>query len=513
MLAKSGTTKVLDFGLATFMDDGTQTQHTDEEFMELWQTRGYRTHQGALMGTMPYMSPEQWGADDVDERSDIWAVGIILWRLICGKHPLAPLTRDRIASVIRLDVAMPSLAEQRPDLGALATIVDRCLHKRLAERMPSAQTLLEQLEAVVGGSGRAGLPEPGRAVNPYAGLAAFQEADAARFFGRERDIASVLAKIYSRRLVTVLGPLGAGKSSLLRAGVIPALKRSGQRWQTLTVRPGRQPLVALARVLADVHSKAGDRPTRDSGSRTDSPTEWISLLRYEPGSLGAALRAHCRQHGSRILLFVDQFEELYTLGTTRDERAAFVACLEGVADDESSPLRVVLSLRSDFLDRVTEDRAFGGEITRGLFLLPPMGRNELDQALRRPLEAAGHTFENDELVTTMLDDLQATRSPLPLLQFTAARLWELRDRDRRQITQASYGQLGGVAGALASHADTVLAGMPRDRLRLARAVLERLVTPEQTRAIVTRAELGQLAPTDAGQSNIKAVIEQLAEAR
>ncbi|MEM9492186.1 MAG: protein kinase, partial [Myxococcota bacterium] len=315
---------------------------------------------------------------------------------------------------------------------------------------------------------------------------------------------------------TVAGPSGAGKSSLVRAGVIPALKRSGQRWQAIIMRPGRRPLDALARILAELvplSASSGWPAASDGGAEADDPSAVLARLRDQPGALGAALRARCRQDQSRILLLVDQFEELYTLDVASAERTAFLACLEGVADDESSPLRAVLSLRSDFLDRAAEDRAFGSEITRGLILLPPLGRDELDRALRRPLDAVGHTFESDDLVATMLDALQATRSPLPLLQFTAARLWDLRDRDNRQITRASYDQLGGVAGALASHADTVLASMTSDRRRLARAVFERLVTPERTRAIVTVAELAELAPTDADQDAARAVVEQLAEVR
>ncbi|MEM9489997.1 MAG: serine/threonine-protein kinase, partial [Myxococcota bacterium] len=521
MLDSSGTTKVLDFGLATVMEENAIAETRDHDFMELWQVRGFRTRRGAVMGTLPYMSPEQWGAGEIDERSDIWAVGMILWELTCGRHPLAPLTRERLMSVARLEVALPSLAELRPDLGPLATIVDRCLHKRASERTPSAVVLVEQLEAVASGADTAGLLDPDRTANPFAGLAAFQEADAARFFGRERDIARVLAELRNCRLVTVAGPSGAGKSSLVRAGVIPALKRSGQRWRALTVRPGRQPLTALAQILTEVLaelkpssalSSSADIDTQ-GGEGAETPTALRARLRDRPGALGAALRARCRHDGTRILLFVDQFEELYTLGAKRSERAAFTACLEGVADDESSPLRVLLSLRSDFLDRAAEDRTFGSEMTRRLILLPLLGRDELEQALRRPLDAVGHSFESDDLVATMLDALQATRSPLPLLQFTAARLWDMRDRGSRQITKASYDELGGLAGALAGHADTVLASLTNDRRRLARAMLERLVTPEQTRAIVTRAELGRLVSTGASHSDIEAVIEQLARAR
>src|SRR5262249_45067348 len=149
-------------------------------------------------------------------------------------------------------------------------------------------------------------------------------------------------------LLTVAGPSGAGKSSFVRAGVIAALKRSGEGWEAFTLRPGRAPLTALSDVIVQLTQVAAD-----SGPEGGNPAESMAALRRQPGVLGAQLRARCRKRGGahRLLLFVDQFEELYTLVTDPEERAAFIACLEGAADDASSPLRVVLSIRSDFLDR------------------------------------------------------------------------------------------------------------------------------------------------------------------
>src|SRR5262249_53760136 len=159
-----------------------------------------------------------------------------------------------------------------------------------------------------------------------------------------------------------------------------------------------------------------------------------------PGLLGAELRARCRRQARRhrILLFVDQFEELYTQDIEPGDRATFIACLSGAADDASSPLRVMLSIRSDFLDRLADDRRFLTEVTRGLSFLPPMGPEELREALTRPLEEAGYRFESDEVALRMLDALERTRSPLPLLQFTAQKLWEARDRERKLVRRESY---------------------------------------------------------------------------
>src|SRR5262249_6940124 len=175
----------------------------------------------------------------------------------------------------------------------------------------------------------------------------------------------------------------------------------------------------------------------------------------------------------------------------------FLACVAAVADDATSPLRVLMTMRSDFLDRLAEDRRLGAEITRGLVLLSPMDDAGMREALVRPVEASEHRFDPPALVDRMVAPLAAAQGALPLLQFTAARLWERRDRDRRLLTEASYEQIGGVAGALAMHADAVLAATSLAQQALVRAVLERLVTPERTRAPVSATELRALRPDPA----------------
>ncbi|XYH98708.1 protein kinase domain-containing protein [Sorangium sp. So ce1128] len=517
-LDDAGGLKVLDFGLAKRIDAGVIPAVAIARRARAGDAG--RHQKSAIAGTPGYMAPEQLLGRDIDGRTDLWAVGVMLYELLTGKHPLYPFSSARLPEIADVDVPMPSLSERHPEVGALGAITDRCLKKRKEERIGSAMELLDELDALVPSRRALRLGED---ESPFAGLSAFQEADAARFFGRDRDIAALKARGRSQQLLVITGPSGAGKSSFVRAGVIPALKGSGDRWEAFVLRPGRRPLSALADVLVQVaEAESASGAAAGSEAMAGAPElpdheALVATLRAQPGVLGARLRARCRHEGTRrrMVLFVDQLEELYTLGASSEELAAFVACLEGAADDASSPLRVVLAVRSDFLERVAEDRNFMTDVTHGLWFLPPMGRDDLREALTRPLTAAGYRFETAEMVEHMLCTLEGTRSPLPLLQFTAAKLWETRDRKRRLLTRASYEQLGGVAGALSAHADAVLSALSPRQQRLARTVLLRLVTPERTRAVVSLDELREAAH-DGGagaDDGVEQVIQHLAGAR
>ncbi|MBK9265540.1 MAG: protein kinase [Polyangiaceae bacterium] len=464
MLLDSGQVKVLDFGIASFVEREERTR----------------------AGTRAYMSPEQWRGDSVDARSDIWAVGIMLYELLDGAHPLPVEQRERVRD---LDTPMPSLAETRPQLAGLADVVARCLRKRADERFQSAEELLAALEPWVARSKATSLGEDNC---PFAGLGAFQEGDADRFFGRERDSIAVLGRLGRQPLVAIAGPSGAGKSSLVRAGLIPALRRSGEAWDALVVRPGRAPMAALHEALRG-EMIAGE-------------------LQTSPAMFGMSLRSRCRNEGPahRLLVFVDQFEELYTLGATEPERNAFLACLLAAADDPSSPLRVVLGIRSDFLDRLVENRAFLAQVSTGLYLLPPIQGDGLREALIEPVLAAGYHFEDEGIVAEMLDELSHAKTPLPLLQFSASALWEARDHERKRLTRAAYEAMGGVAGALAKHADAVVMGLSGKEQTMCRAILLRLVTPERTRAIAPLQELVALSKEPAV---IEGIIDRLVAAR
>jgi serine/threonine protein kinase len=538
MIAESGTVKVRDFGIAELPRDaaeiqaqptsgfaplarGEDTAHreTDEDARARAGLDGtldgtqQPAQTEALLETKAYMAPEQWNAASIDGRADLWAIGVILYEMVKGEHPLAPLSRYAVATVRQLDIPMPSAEASFPLLGPL---IDRCLRKPVDERLGSARELCAALEEIA-------RPHPGSPSgegdeeNPYAGLAAFEERDAVRFFGRETAALQIVLRLDEQPLLALVGASGAGKSSLMRAGVIPALKRGGA-WEAFVIRPGPRPLATLAALLleqAGQHSSPwedtlGDRSEAPPPPRSN-PASVLERLRQEPGLLGTQMRSRARGRKERVLLFVDQLEELYTLAREED-RAVFLACLAGAADDVSSPLRVVLAIRQDFLDRLAASAAtFADPMSRGAVFVGPLEERGLERALVAPAEARGFRFESEALVKEMLGALAGSANALPLLQFTAAKLWEGRDEEKGRLTEASYRASGGVSGALSRHADSVIGALSASEQRAARRLFLRLVTPERTRAVVSLRDL--LAPGGARASELPRVLSRLIEAR
>ena len=324
---------------------------------------------------------------------------------------------------------------------------------------------------------------------PYRGLAAFTADDADMFFGRDREVDAFVNRLRTQPLLSVVGPSGAGKSSFIHAGVVPAL---GAGWRTITVRPGPAPLATLQSRLS--------RDGIDVGALDDELADY-------PGALGAHLRAFARAGGGSVLLVVDQFEELFTLGAGEPESSRYAAGLVRAARSADDPVRVVITLRDDFLARAARVPELRARLAAGLQLVTTPLPHELLEIVTRPAARLGYDFDDPELPGRMVEEVADQRGALALLSFTAANMWELRDRHFCRLTRASYDSMGGVGGALAQHAEATIDAMSREQRALVREAFRHLVMSEGTRAALERDDLAQLlGGGDAAQSTIEALV-------
>ena len=345
---------------------------------------------------------------------------------------------------------------------------------------------LAQLENAVQAAGQGGAlalrqDDPRTRICPYRGLFYFREEDSALFFGRETAIEQLHAALQRNTMVAVAGLWGSGKSSLVRAGLVPRLRRDREvGWEIATLMPGEQPMRALAAALAPLLApdKAFSQNERLAGAR-------LLADRFADGSVvlrDVVVRILEQQPGSqRLLLVADQWEELYTMCRSPLAWRAFVGeLLDATAH---SPLRVVLTLRQDFVAEALKFRPLEERLRDVQIRLGPLTRPELEQAILRPAELVGLHFE-EGLLSRMLDDTGDAADNLPLLQFALRRLWDQR-RDGRLLREV-YEGMGGLGGAMADTAQRFLDRLPEEERKNLRNLFLELVRPDEHRNLSRR---------------------------
>ncbi|MGH2630630.1 MAG: BTAD domain-containing putative transcriptional regulator [Actinomycetota bacterium] len=379
--------------------------------------------------------------------------------------------------------------------GPLQELVDRV---DAGPDVPPAATFVEAARSSLEPDTSAAL-EPRDVRNPYKGLRAFTSADARDFFGRgeltERLVARLNESGSAGRFLAVVGPSGSGKSSVVRAGLIPAI-RGGALGEAgacsiAEMFPGPHPVDEMAAALLRI----AVRPTPRLHDLVDSGTR---------GLLDAVELV--APEGSEVVLVIDQFEELFTLTTTNEhERELFLESLRVATADPRSRVRVIVTLRADFYDRPLVYPRFGELLASRTEAVPPMTPDELEQAIRAPAEQEGVRPEPG-LVAEMVADVAHQPGALPLLQYALTELFERRDRDRLIVD--AYREIGGVAGALSARAERSYEATDADGRRAIRQVFLRLVTlgegRQDTRRRVARGELDDL---DLDPAQVDAVLE------
>jgi len=435
---------------------------------------------GVRCGTVGYIDPIVVSTGvPATPSSDLYALGAMLFECVTGKVPAAarmPDGRGLKGEVLDGRMAAPPLLEVAPAAPpSLARLIDALLAPDRRERPTSAEWVairLEQVRHELAGVARALPPED---VGPFRGLGRFEVGDRDVYFGRASEVAAALETLRSRGVAALIGPSGSGKSSLARAGVLPAIASGGlggwpKKWDTAVVEPGADPRAALGAALARFVPGAKD---------------------LSPEALVVALADRAQRDGVGVALLVDQLEEVATIASGASQ--AWAVALLGRLGEQALPgVRVVVAARRDLLDPLLALGGLGRALVRGLVLIEPITDVTWGDVLDQALAAYGYALEDDALKGELLADLKLTASAMPLVQFALTELWHKRSRETKKVTRDGLRAIGGIAGALERHADATLAEIARSQpgaLLAARAVLLALTTPQGTRAARKMSEL------------------------
>jgi tRNA A-37 threonylcarbamoyl transferase component Bud32 len=467
--------KVIDFGLATADRSAPKATKDDPALV------------AAMSGGTPlYMAPELWRGEEATPRTDVYALGLSFFFALTGRVPFEANTVGQLADAICSSEPFPDVRELRPDLPApLARVLARAIEKTASARL-SSDELVAALVAAASAARARRVPGAG----PYRGLVSYSAAERDVFFGRDAEVAEVLEHLRAESGVVLVGPSGSGKSSLARAGVVPAIEEGalggGVVYGSVLLEPRAHPIHSLAAALA-----------RRLGS---AEKDVLAFLTATPERLGESLRAALPGEAG-VVIVVDQLEELATLSDSA-EAHRFAVALGSILTVGAAPVRVVATLRADLMDRLFATPPLRALLTRGFYPVRPMGPDALEQAMVGPAVAAGYRLEDPSIVATVVSDVAKTASGLPLLSFAMAAWWEARDEASRTLPTAAWRALGGLTGALTRHGDQVLGSMNEPSRRLAEQILLRLVSADRTRTRVARASLVDPAAAGAGAAPV-----------
>ena len=391
-----------------------------------------------------------------------------------GQVLVSERTRQAVATDLGDEVSFVSVGVQR--------------FKGLSEPIEILQVAAPGLEAEFGpiGTGEPDQEPPAPGDAPYKGLLRFDERDAPLFFGRERVTDRIREMLERERLLAVVGASGSGKSSIVRAGLIPQLKAGAtERWRSYLITPTSDPMASLAAV------------TRQTGDASDA-------------SLAEGLRKRARG-ADAILLLVDQFEELFTLSHDEDARQGFIDQLLMAATDTGKPLiRVLITLRADFYARLAPYPALRDAVAQHQVYVGPMEPVDLRRAIEEPARINGWLIAPG-LVDLLLRDVGREPGNLPLLSHALLETW--RRRRGKTLSLRGYFEAGEVRGAIARTADRVYGRLSEEERSRARLIMLRLTELGEEAATRRRAELDELIPHGASADVASAVLQRLVDAR
>jgi WD40 repeat protein len=454
------------------------------------------------IGTPDYTAPEQWRGQPATPQSDIYSLGITFYETLTGQNPFHTATPGKLMDrhsrepVPPLGQVVPSLPE------ALDRVIQRATAKDENDRYTDAVSMALDLHRALASAEHPGasaqttsaslsLADPHAATplmeNPYKGLNAFKETDAIDFFGRESFTAQLVTRLGQRadahRFLALVGASGSGKSSVVYAGLFPALRRNtlpgARTWFLAAMTPGANPFEELESTLREVAIKA--------------TTELVEQMRRDERGLLEAIEKILPDDGSELLLFIDQFEEIFTLVADEGARTRFLDNLVTAVRDPHSRFRLIIALRADFYDRPLLYPLLADLIRERTEVLVPLTREEIREAIVRPAQRVNLTFDAG-LAEAIIADVGNQPGSLPLLQYTLAELYKRRSGNH--LTLELYRASGSLSGVLTHRADEIYSQLSPVQREIARQLFLRLVIfgagVEATRQRVKRSELSAL---------------------
>ena len=358
-------------------------------------------------------------------------------------------------------------------------------------------------------------------MRPFPGLRPFGFEDRDFFFGREDQVFSLYRLLEHSRFIAVVGSSGSGKSSLVRAGLLPVIDEEsqgegGRKWRFATLHPGDAPIKALASAVTSLAQHSDE----DSHIRYDRT---VFALKRSSFGLAKSLDDIPNLSGKSVLLVVDQFEELFRYASIargsatdalwRDEAANFVQLLLEATRSRSSSVYVLMTMRSDFIGDCSQFHGLPEAVSAAQFLVPSLTRDQREDVIRKPVEKASATIDST-LVELLLNDAGSDSDQLPVLQHCLARLWDRAaspsaDGDARHLGLTEYEAIGGLSGALSQHADEIMASLPGLELtveQVFRALSEVDKEGRATRRALPYARL--LAETGVAKKDLQRVLDR-----
>ena len=342
------------------------------------------------------------------------------------------------------------------------------------------------------------MPTPELPRQPYPGLRPFEPDEADLFFGREQHVDALLARLSASHFVAVVGESGAGKSSLVRAGLLPALEagfvvEAGSDWRVAIMRPGGAPLLALAEALLapGVLSAGGGTPQREFA---------LAELRRGPRGIAQLVRDAHLPPACNTLIVADQFEELFRYcrdSSQKDQANIFVELLLHAAQQRQVPIFVVLTMRSDFVGDCARFRGLPEMLNDNQYLAPRLTRDQIADAIREPARVCGGVVERD-LVDRLCNAVGDDQDQLPLLQHLLMRIWDRAINEPRpqqpdaqqgpwpRLTSALSENAGDLQSALSKHAQQIYEALPARGQAIARTLFKCLTDPQSQRRDVRR---------------------------